>query len=1235
MNKFITYLIIIIGLLVTPVSYSAETSVMCGMEDTAEGMKVKSRSGEICEEDVYFQSLYIMFSNTLKDPATKFLVTLFVDEEVLDSNFTKFADETIGVSGPIHFILSAVAILVWALITPLLAIQGYRYVLMVKKTGQVSFAEGRGDTIQFVGFTAFLLMLLMPVGFSSGEAGDKPPLMVGQSLAIIGALPAGMGGNYFFSTYLSATEVGSSDVPIKEKMLLPTGQGIANGLIEGGLCEINTRQAIMNMRAKTGSSFFSGKTAGEAFDYDQESISDRYDICLSYVGDIQTGILDRTINTLSINKFTRNDEAQCSGYINGYDNDAYGDSHSCMSVKYNYGENKFPDIESVVDGENDYSEGLRERFNAPYYYGLFKHQLRSKMLLIIDDENKNPKERFDALEELILNDGAAVFDAGLTGSSALSDGSNDEKQARHLAVAAMLLGGTIEMSSLENLFENRTAAIWSYSRVYNSISDNDLVAYGLDPILHDARETAELIRAHNCALNWERNHETRRFILDYNRASSFDDMEALFGGSSVKMQCVKFLDEDNFGSDDRDRYATYVTGDGGDFADFRFSTEKNNWEKIDSEDTAKAMVEVVAPAIQKTIQLNQFLISGYTASVKKAVTQSLVDNLSKSDDDALRDIALRPRGWGMFGGALLYTGQTQGSSSHMASSLSDVFLVESGSTNNSYISNDAFGSMSEAENVTLGQLFNDYDSNLFFSIGPTGAASPIILSDVPEDMNEESSMQYFMSTVESLLLGPMDHIKAASGMPLDKSLSYGLQSCFEGGYDSCFSGSKHPIVALSDFGNEMVNNMIILMVTTEISKAASKMSQIASGEGSTEGDTDETGKKKKKSGLQKVSDGVKNFIKGLKSIAGGVVMVFVKIILGILEIATVVLDFLKPLFATLLMVGIVFAYIIPMMAYIFGFMIMVLNLVAIFTTAVIIPFYIFSKFMTLEKEYKNGFKSFYQDMLGAYLTPMLFSISATISWSLIVVVMYAINMTFSLINHGLTSSSEAGFSGISSLVFNVFMYVIYFISIFVLFRFVLGLMKSLSDTMKERLNFKRGDDDNYINSLGFEQYVKATTMKQLAQMPSEMVAAIANHVDKGGYKSMDDLRGAVAEAESVAERLGLNNDNAEERGREDAAKLDKMEAEAEARKESDNKNSDNDTPETPGGGSNDSDRTESDEPEFVDEDESNTEKGEPTAVPDDVREPGDESLEPEFDSKGKPKVIMTLGDSTDTGDKDK
>lgn len=1151
-------------LIMSSMSFSQD-AVPCGMMVEDEGLVVEPRNGEICPEDIAFQGTYLIFADILQDRALRDIVLLFISEDTLDNPFTKFADESIGISSGFYFILSAVAVFSWTLLIPILTIKGYTYAMMVNKTGNLDFSENKGDTIKFVSYTSFMFFLILPTGFTGGVNDDRFPLMIGQSLAVVGSLPAHMGGNYIYSTYLHGTTVAATDVSIPEEMLLPVGQNISNGIIEGQLCQKRTRQALFSSNGKIGSAFFDTATLGEFFGgVEQDGIMDRVDNCLGYVGTGKRGNTFTTLESITINKrsssstFCSKQDLLASSLDTSffmqayYDVNAFGYNHTCSSVAYGIADGKFDltwgSEEKNGDQEEsikDIIEELQQDYSTTKFYSQFKRNVLPQVKLILAKTNISPNEKVVELNRLFINEGNSLISPNLVKEAALKSGSNDQKQLKYMAVATALLGGTVEVDSFnaflsgnlsggtisllpkamfpaldvvnivggsiktrQELSEGGIEGLLKFEREYSGLGQEDGIIFGYDVLVNDANDIADLIIEYQCALDWGDNIDTRIFIAKLNDASDEDEVEEYINAGAAKYSCVDFLAPDERGDTSFDRWVSYPTKDSRVFDDIDIESGSWSQNKMDDLDLLKLklyMQEDVAGRLFDEIRARQLVLSGYTVAVKKSVADNLSIDLSKNENEADFDMNLRPKGWGVMGGALLYLGQTQSSALHMKNSLQNAISVEVGSTDTSYVSREAFGDNPGDEiNESLSRLFPAMEVDQLFTIGETGVNGYI--GPVPLTIEEKQSdaMGAFFIALEDIVMGPSIHIKTASGMDPDRTLEDGFRVCYDSGYDNCLSGTNHPIVALSHFGNDMMNNMLTVIMVDAVLRVVDR----AIGFASNNVDSGQIEGSDKKGFVKKIWGSVKS----LFTAAGGVIF---KIVGAVTTTAVVVMDVIMPLVYGLFMAGAVFAFIIPMMSFLYGFMMLLLTYVGIFVTAVVFPLYAITKFLHIEKEYQQGFRKLYEDMLGPYLTPLFFTISAVLAWNLIVVVLYVLNASFTLVYQGLGASGAA--SGLTGLFFQVFMYVVYLVTVFILFKFSLGIMKDMPDMLKEKLNLKRGNDDQFIQSLGFEQYVNTQAMAEIAKMPSGLAKGLASHAGSGGFMKDKALKDKADQAEEFAD----------------------------------------------------------------------------------------------------------------------
>lgn len=1134
------------------ISAFAQTSdsdaLPCGMIMGPEGPEVEAGSFTICPQDISFQGLYILYGEVFGDIAYRDLFLLFLEPDTLDSEFTTFANDTLGVSGPIYLVLSALAVSGWLVLAPLLAFKGWSLITHFQKTGSFDFAESQGDIVKFVAYISLLLFLAFPAGLSGGRDSSKPPLMIGQVLAITAGLPATQSGNYVFSTYLSATNTASTEINLKKEFLLPTGQNIANKFVEIEMCESETRNALMSLNAKPDSEFFKSFSFSEYLDFDHENIIGRYDNCLSYVGKAVEGKIPSSIGSFTLDKTTFTTD-YCGGGA-AYKPDSYGHQNTCGRIQYDYGQNKFSNIiegdDSVTgDDMDDVLEGVQDSLNVADIYSRYKLTIRDELQNILSNNTLSPQEKYARIDTLAL-DSASIIESELDTVPSLTTGTNDERQTKYMAAGAALLGGKYTGAWYEGnpfLFDPDGMGTWkakAYLPVNYEGEDVDDI-FALDTFLSEANSIADDIKAYYCATHWTDERETRKVISDFNiNSDSEDALAAAIGSRSVSYRCIRFLAEDEQGDTDFDRYVTYMVDDPrafndlepiGDDGGYQFTTDEDTLT-----DTQNYMSDVVARRLFNDIRYKTFVLSSYSAAVKKAISDSLSESLSDAEEEATKDLNLRARGWGIFGGSLLYNGRTRSSAAHLGKSIESLISVESGGRGLNFIEPAAFGQ--DVDQDKIDELYQPFEMDSLLSIGFSGAGDyggPIGVKS--EEMESQEAMEVFMGYLDKILFGPMDHIKSASGMDPNRTFSSGLQECFEEGTSQCLTGAKHPLVALSDFGSELLDNMLTLMVTHGVLKVVVKsgvsgeVKRKVGGLGGSSGDDGDSWWKKSKLFMNKA-------IKTVASFVAGLVKLLLTVIIKIMEVAYVVLDLLMPVIMTLAITGIIFAYLLPMLAYIYGFMMLLMFWIGIFSIAAIIPFYIFLKIWNAEKEYQQGLFKMYQDFVGPYATPIFFGISAVISWSLMVVLLYAVNITFSILSMGLEASMSGSF-GLSVLFLKILLYVVYFVALFVLFKFTLGILKTMPDLLREKTGMKRGNDEKYIESLGFEQYVAGQVGYQLtqtlSQMPGKLAGAISNAATNGGFKSTASLQREAEQAETTLANMKAMHEQLSREGASNSA----------------------------------------------------------------------------------------------------
>lgn len=1072
-------------------------STPCGMEATEYGERVSSKNFEICPEDLSFQGLMLLTADIFYDPFFRKIALWFASPETLDNEFTQFAVKQIAISKVVYALLSAVAILSWMFMGPLLAFKIYQYSVMVKKTGQLQFANGKGDTVRFVSYFLFLIGMSLPVN----------TIMLGQGLAVVAGLPSIMGGNFIFSTYLHSFRQSAAEINVNQDEALLAGQSITNSLTESELCQDRTRRALFTLNGANFRDFYSHK--GLFSPIDMDDIHRTYSSCLSYSATASSGSVSGTIERFTIGKanggFTDCPLLSFWTLTAGRQiKEQHGFDHQCAAVQFDIGLNQYQTtLESKHSTLNkSMSSVLKDvssAFKAENYYTKHKSQFSARIASVLKNESLTEPLRYGAIIEIIEEASNSIRDDISNHGLFSRGGTVSEIQFKHLVATSSLLGGTLDAGVVERLWDNvvKKGKMSKSTNYYFGADEIQFKPFGVEHLIDDAREIAKLIQQYHCAMNWDKHAEARLNVTRFNQSGNIRKEMADSGMPSL--ECIEVLDKKSRGKTDLDRYWRFSVQHPQANADIR--KEGNIWIKVPDVDaeTQEIMSNEVAKELHEKIAIKQNILASYIATVQKGVAKSVTKVLEIELDKKGDDRLFRARGWGGFGGVLLYLNKNQNSSSHMTKSIDEVLKISVGATSGSgnYISMSAFPVTNTGElQKRIEELYSPVQVDNLFLLGLGGLMPHPGPNGISEDDTDEVNLSAFFAMIENWLFSPIRHVKEAGALPQNKRLTEGLRDCFYDGYSHCVAGHRHPMTSMMRFGDEVMNSMLNIMLTRMVVKAINRSLTPAS----MLSDSGVSGEKIKSGNASgwwnSIKDKVKDGVKKLGSFLKGVLSRVLMIVLAITVPAEAFLDFLSPFVNLMFVVGIVFAYLVPLTAYLYGFMLLALWYLGIAVIAFVWPLYALTKLIKIEKDYQRGFQELYESFLGPYLRPLFYSIAAVLAFSFMYIVVFMANTVFGLMYGGMSSGN--GFS-ISSLLYEVLLYAMYLAAIFIMFRYALGIMKSFPDLMLSKLRLQRSNDEKFIDSLGFETYINASIAR-------EMVSGANKYIDNMGGGSLSDYK---------------------------------------------------------------------------------------------------------------------------------
>jgi len=1045
----------------------------CGMAyDTDGSLIVAPANGDICEDDITYQMLYIMYEDILTHPLWSMLTSQFIHEEMKNSEFVTFASNTLGISDQIFTIMKGISALGYLFIVPIFLYKSGKILVSLSQTGELSFTEQDSDPVKLFAYAGFLIVLSLPVG----------GIMLGQGLSIAGSIPSLYGSNYILSGYLSTTQLGESDVQVSDESLMVGSQVFANNVVGMQLCQNRTAKALFAVNAKSGTDFFYDTTFANftGLNTDEDDINENVNGCLSYHYDHRELGITNAVSGIELLKKDRYGITCPADRYYMYKEELYGYQHKCGSVDYNYPTN----IEDMNNwGIEDELVSIQNDFSTKKMFGRFESPNRNDITNIINYRDLTPLERKVELESLYKKFADETIIPALMDSTLLNEPDRERLSTKYIFAMNAMLGG-VDVNELSifgmvgNAFGSRGEKDLNHILAPEDGSDNE-PHYGFTYIADYARYAADEMEQYHCAKNWEKYTELRQFIVEYNFEED-KDTSALLTNKIHNMECVRFVAEHLSVDSDFSRYLDYTArwSDAEIFADLEVDQTGNTVKvnQLTPEEliaNKEVLFELVAEVKYQEALVRKTVIEGYYYAVKYAISESLSRRLKQeaSNDDMY--LVARQMGAGNLGGILMALSQKQSGGVYYKNLIEGGALTSLNVDEEYFVNFDSFGDNSAGASKVevVRETFIPMSKESFFSVGLSGKADIYQASNLDE---EAEAFSTFMGSIENLFFEPVIHIKKASGIPDNISLKEGLDNCLAGQNEQCLSSTVHPIVALSRFGHHLMDNMLTMAAVGTITIMANDAIEVAMG-----GEIEE-GKKKKKGNFEKM-------LGTIKKIAGTVGKGLFAVVFVILAIAAAVFKILMPFIWGLFIVGAFFSYILPLMGYIYSMSMYILWIVGLSLGGLVLPFYIAIKMFTIEDSYKRGFVEFYETFLNPYVKPLFITIAVIFSWTFAAISLFAVNSIFALLYDGL-STMEAGV--LTTIIFKLLLYMVYFVTIFVMFLTSIKIIKNMPDMMATKMKLKGTNDDQFIESMSFENYVQAGIMRQVAAMPQSTLQSM-------------------------------------------------------------------------------------------------------------------------------------------------
>lgn len=1091
----ICFLLITTNLMSLNVNAATTVEDQCGMTTEESGLVVEKESTRICEGDISFTVLYLLFHKIFDQDDVK---TIFEEIAPISTNVKQFAAAA-GMGDTIVAIFEALTSIIISVATLLISYSVIKVLYKTQTNGEF-MGDRRAKVFSVIFNSLLVIFLITPVG----------SVVVVQLLVLILAIMAIMIANFFWSTFLYATSVKTSEATLNEQETIQQASSTVSGIVETNACMARTNQKILNDNFKIGTEFSSEEKFFGGNDYDNQNLDIRESVdkvheCLRYYisparnsDDIISGYALRRPDMLTCTGYTAIDDIEglysitpggilINGTLDlidkinvaveyGYHSPSYGAEHNCGAISYNAPkiQNMFADNEdsqffsslNAVDQINS----VKGLYNINSYYNSFRGESESRVNAMINTEitSESKKQLYESYNSYIENLKESVKNA-----IAVDGEINNKIKGKLIYVKAItilneLYGAGSIAGDEDGLLKPIDLEIKADGSIENIEEDKHRFEYlnkiGLS--IYDNLEQA------HCAKNWERLIDSRKTVAALNLGIQenwdFGKVSSKVGGA-FNFECVKLT---NKGADEDDRSFIYnIRADGIDInKDIEIDGENIQTKELSDQEYAdmlNKMKNLIYPAKVKEAMKKKYVLEGYLYSVKIAVSQALTESLKDLQDDSLL-IKMRKDGWATSGAMMLQITMEQGNASVFKEGMSGTGNAFSQITNmdSLFYNTDALqtegnvGDSNEVENKGVELLpiqFSEFLSsqNRLQSFDNKDAIDRIV-----ED-SERGMFEGFLGNIENMIFYPISYIKQASGLDQNDTIQEGLEEC-RNTDRVCISQDTHPLNALMLFGQETMNMTLKIMIVDLIVQSLNYLVDKFMSE------EEEKAGVKEKGFLKKIVSSVKSIFKAVGGLLGGAILLIIKAV-------AILLDFIRPFVFLLFGAGIFLGYVVPTIPYVAFAIVFMGWIISIFQTMIALPVLVLFSASSTGQNNLSPMR-FWQLTGGILLKPALVTIAIIFGWTLSSISLYYINATV----YSIFSATRPD-DALIGLIHTMLTYIMYISLIYIVVHHSFKVINKIPDEILQMMDVKGSGDSQFIESLNFERFMQAKLATDAAE----------------------------------------------------------------------------------------------------------------------------------------------------------
>lgn len=1054
-------------------SGSLEKETDCGVA----GDVVAPKSFSICKEDISYNILYMVFSKVFNEfPILK----AFVYENAGQLDSLGYAGEIGATILNLLLGFSQVVLIVGGLVL--------LYSTVKVMVGSMTSGEFLGKGVHKVWLilrSLLVIFLIFPIGTIS----------IVQLLILMATFLGIMGANFFYGLFLNQvqTDAFEADSTTSEANSA-TAISQSEAMIQASLCQNRTTKALRNQLFKKYDDYF-------FTDLDFTDQIKRVANCIAPEVYFKFGDNDIKEGNVTNVNFGKKEMCNTStGPIGSdYNVEYHGYPYSCGSISFSHprlsneintstGNSANNSIFSSLD--SSISSFVQSSYNS---YGM--PGKLSGYYSKAQSVKSGGEFDFTSLDSEVTAY-ASTLESGATSLyNSVKAGSDHNTAVKSLYVAYAILYNNLlgaKSANAENPAKGASLALGAAGIGYEAVKEvrkqlNDKYAMksgdaiaALEKYSSDAASSLDSL---HCLQNFKKVYASTKKTLSELKEGTGDFEDYIKEHPSFYDECLWFTAE----SELNPKYANsnYAIGVGGSSVKVTMGANSGLVTSFDPQNPSSlgAVQESGVLNMALEAQANKIALAEHFYVVRAAIEKSFLDVLKSVSD---KDIPqrMRKQGWAGFGGYIIQIASNQTNASRYVNRINSGVTWSGFNENNNigmFINYDAFNSSINTKTLENPIPFTTMVMSNYFAGASTNNVVSGAVSGGKSAMSDDESSQVssILAGIEDTLTAPMKYLKKMGGLDQSLPLREGVEKCFKEA--NCFSGEIHPLNALAYMGNDLVNVSIDYYIAKAVFNSLVYGISMLENGGSVSNDSSIIGK--------------------VKALGGKLIAKVGTIAIAAIKVINAALNALSPLFFLLLMLGLFFAYIVPMMPYI-SFLILFMGwLVLIFQLLIAIPIWLIMVAIPGPNGEARGNVALLWQYAGqVILRPSLMVIGMIFGWFLASVSIYFINLTFFGTMGPVVESTSGTIMGIVDV---IMFYFAYLVVVFIALKYSFTIINSFPDAVSKAIDLRTIGDNSTINSLGSERLMQVAIMGKVLESAKKVGEELKQELSADSRKGYD------------------------------------------------------------------------------------------------------------------------------------